>query len=64
MSFDAEKFRKCMERFAEGANRTIENKYRNMKRDLMRAPEEQVIKMVRNGNSIAQEVAEERGLYY
>ena len=53
-----------MERFAEEANRTIENKYRNMKRDLMRAPEEQVIKMARNGNSIAQEVAEERGLYY
>ena len=26
--------------------------------------EEQVIKMARNGNSIAQEVAEERGLYY
>ena len=64
MSFDAEKFRKRMERFAEEANRTIENKYRNMKRGLMRAPEEQVIKMARNGNSIAQEVAEERGLYY
>lgn len=64
MSFDAEKFRKRMERFAEGANRTIENKYRNMKRDLMRAPEEQVIKMARNGNSIAREVAEERGLDY
>lgn len=64
MSFDAEKFRKRMERFAEEANRTIENKYRNMKRDFMRAPEEQVIKMARNGNSIAQEVAEERGLYY
>lgn len=64
MSFDAEKFRKRMERVAEGVNRTIENKYRNMKRDLMRAPEEQVIKMARNGNSIAKEVAEERGLYY
>lgn len=64
MSFDAEKFRKRMKRFAEEANRTIENKYRNMKRDFMRAPEEQVIKMARNGNSIAQEVAEERGLYY
>ena len=64
MSFDSEKFREGVQRFVEGLNRTVENKYRNMKRDLMRAPAEQVIRMARNGNSIAREVADERGLDY
>ena len=53
MSFDSEKFAAGVQRFAEGLNRTVENKYRNMKRDLMKAPAEQVIRMARNGNSIA-----------
>ena len=30
----------------------------------MKAPAEQVIRMARNGNSIAREVADERGLDY
>ena len=64
MSFDSEKFAAGVQRFAEGLNRTVENKYRNMKRDLMKAPAEQVIRMARTGNSIAREVADERGLDY
>ena len=39
-------------------------KEKAMRRKLMDAPEGYVIKMAQQGSRIAQEVAEERGLYY
>ena len=39
-------------------------KEKAMRRKLMDAPEDYVIKMAQQGSRIAQEVAEERGLYY
>lgn len=64
MNFDSEKFAAGVQRFAEGLSKTVDNKCKAVKRQLMHAPAEQVIKMARNGNRLAQEVAEERGLDY
>lgn len=49
---------------ADGIQKNVAGKEKVMRRQLMDAPEDYVIKMARQGSRIAQEVAEERGLYY
>lgn len=49
---------------ADGIQKNAAGKEKVMRRQLMDAPEDYVIKMARQGSRIAQEVAEERGLYY
>lgn len=53
-----------LQKAAYDIQKDVAAKEKAMRRKLMDAPEDYVIKMAQQGSRIAQEVAEERGLYY